>query len=256
MRSDLKDALVARVQKVDPARTLAARLAPKLEADRLIGLYAFHYEIARVSESVSEPMLGAIRLQWWREAIDEIRTGKPIRAHDAAQALEDAMAPIKDSFPLQLLDDLVDARERDLEDDPFETILSLNDYAEATAGALTLAAAHVLAKGPLGDSVRKGLRDAGRAWGLAGLARETALAAQYDARPRLPIRVGADEIAVEARNAYVAAKRQLRGAPAELLPAFAYVTLVPGLTQRFSLEAASPLTMRWRILKAAILGGI
>lgn len=244
------------MQKADPARVLAAKLAPKLEADRLIGLYAFHYEIARVSESVSEPMLGDIRLQWWREAVDEIRTGKPVRAHDAAQALEESIAPIKTIFPLSLLDELIEARERDLDDAPFETTQSLNDYAAATAGRLTLAAAATLAKDPIAETIQVGLRNAGRAWGLAGLARETAIAAQFDARPRLPIRVGADEIAAEARTAYNSAKSQLRGAPAALLPAYAYAALVPSLTQRFTLEAASPLAMRWRILKAAIFGGI
>lgn len=256
MRSEIRDALVARVQKVDPARTLAARLAPQLEADRLIGLYAFQYEIARVSESVSEPMLGAIRLQWWREAVDEIRVGKPVRAHDTAQGLEDVLAPIKMAYPLSLLDEMIDARERDLDETPFETIQSLNDYAAATAGTLTLAAASALAKDTIAEPVQVGLRNAGRAWALAGLARETAIAQQFDARPRLPIRLGADEIAAEARAAYDAAKRALRGAPPELLPAYAYATLVPSLTQRFTLEAASPLAMRWRILKSAITGGI
>lgn len=244
------------MQKVDPARTLAARLAPKLEADRLIGLYAFQYEIARVSESVSEPMLGDIRLQWWREAVDEIRTGKKVRAHDVAQALEEAIGPLKAGYPFSLLDEMIDARERDLDDAPFETIQSLNDYAAATAGTLTLAAASALAKAPIAETVQVGLRNAGRAWGLAGLARETAIAQQFNARPRLPIRVGAGDIAAQAGSAYKAAKSQLHGAPAELLPAYAYVTLVPSLTRRFSLEAASPLAMRWRILKAAILGGI
>jgi phytoene synthase len=244
------------VQKVDPARTLAARLAPKLEADRLIGLYAFQYEIARVSESVSEPMLGAIRLQWWREAVDEIRMGKPVRAHDVAQGLEVAISSLKSVFPLSLLDEMIDARERDLDDAPFETIQSLNDYAAATAGTLTIAAAWALAKVSIAETVQVGLRNAGRAWGLAGLARETAIAQQFDARPRLPIRFGADEIATEARNAYDAAKRQLRGAPAELLPAYAYAALVPSLTRRFTLEAPSPLAMRWRILQTAITGGI
>jgi 15-cis-phytoene synthase len=232
------------VQKVDPARTLAAKLAPKREADRLIGLYAFHYEIARVAETVSEPMLG------------EIRSGKPVRAHDCAQALEDAMAPIKARYPLALLDNLIEARERDLDDAPFETIQSLNDYAEATAGGLVMAAAFALTTTPIQEPLLKGLRDAGRAWGLAGLARETAIAQKFDARPRLPIRLGAEEIAAEARAAYVAAKKRLRGAPSELLPAFAYVTLVPRLTQRFSLDAASPLPMRWGILRAAIMGSI
>ena len=35
--------------------------------------------IARVRETVSEPMLGRMRLQWWREVLDAIGDGGPIK---------------------------------------------------------------------------------------------------------------------------------------------------------------------------------
>ena len=45
----------------------------------LFALYAFNHEVARVAETVREPMLGAIRLEWWRETVEGAREG------DAAQ---------------------------------------------------------------------------------------------------------------------------------------------------------------------------
>ena len=36
---------------------------------RMLALYAAYTEIARIPSEVSEPMVGAIRLQWWRDAL-------------------------------------------------------------------------------------------------------------------------------------------------------------------------------------------
>ena len=47
---------------------------------------------------------------------------------------------------------------------------------------LSLAAASALAQDPIAETIQVGLRNAGRAWGLAGLARETAIAQQFDAQ--------------------------------------------------------------------------
>jgi phytoene synthase len=46
----------------------------------MIALILFTHEVARARQAVSEPMLAAIRLQWWREALDEIFSGKPYSA--------------------------------------------------------------------------------------------------------------------------------------------------------------------------------
>lgn len=255
MSETLAETLSERVQRVDPARTLAARLASKKEADHLIGLYAFHYEIARVAEAVSDPTLGEIRLQWWREAIEEIGAAKKVRAHDAAQALERAIKA-KDAYPLDLLIELIDARERDLDQAPFTSIEDLNAYTERTAGKLVLAAAHLLARGAIAPDHQKGLLSAGRAWGLAGLAREAAIAKQFNAKPRLPISSPAEDIAAASRAAYKEAREILKRAPAEILPAYAYAALIPDLTKQFGVEGASPFAMRWRIFCTSVTGRI
>ena len=52
----------------DPDRALAALFAPRESRADLLALIAFNVELARIAEQVSEPELGAIRMQWWREA--------------------------------------------------------------------------------------------------------------------------------------------------------------------------------------------
>ncbi len=53
----------------DRDRFQTALFAPARHREALFALYAFNYEIARVRETITEPMLGQIRLQWWREVI-------------------------------------------------------------------------------------------------------------------------------------------------------------------------------------------
>lgn len=56
------------LQRLDPDRWLTTLFAPDASRPGLFALYAFNAEIARARESVSQPMIGQIRLQWWREA--------------------------------------------------------------------------------------------------------------------------------------------------------------------------------------------
>ena len=50
-------------------RYLAALLSPRGVREDLLALAAFAGELARIPAFVSEPMVGEIRLQWWRDAI-------------------------------------------------------------------------------------------------------------------------------------------------------------------------------------------
>src|SRR5688572_31872194 len=79
------------VRRADYDRFLTVLFAPPAARERLFALYAFNHEIAKVRETVSEPMLGQIRLQWWREAIATIYEGKP-RPHAVVDALAAAVA--------------------------------------------------------------------------------------------------------------------------------------------------------------------
>jgi phytoene synthase len=49
--------------------------APVEKRAALLTLYHLYADIARIPASVSDPMVGAIRLQWWRDLFDAIEKG-------------------------------------------------------------------------------------------------------------------------------------------------------------------------------------
>lgn len=121
------------VRRLDNDRFLATLFAPAGPREALFALYAFNLEVARIPEMVSEPLLGAIRLQWWREAIDAIFAGAPPR-HVAAAGLADAVR----RFGLGRVhfDRLLDARALDLAEQPPADLAALVAYADGSCAAL------------------------------------------------------------------------------------------------------------------------
>ncbi len=76
-----------RLRRVDEDRWISSRFAPARARKALVALYGLSYELARVRMVVSEEGLGAIRFQWWRDALEEIENEKPTRGHDVCLAL-------------------------------------------------------------------------------------------------------------------------------------------------------------------------
>ena len=129
------------VRRFDRDRYLTALSAPSPARAHILALFAFNLEVAKTAEVVSEAMLGQIRLQWWREALDEMFDGRP-RRHEVVLALAAAHAerPLdRDRFERILL-----AREADLEDEPMVTLDDLRAYARHSAGELLHLAAGML----------------------------------------------------------------------------------------------------------------
>jgi len=84
--------LDARIRRVDEDRWLSSRYAPGPAARRaLIALYALNYELVRIPRAIREPGLGAIRLQWWREALQQLEAGQAPRRHDVVLALKSSI---------------------------------------------------------------------------------------------------------------------------------------------------------------------
>src|ERR1700752_4314564 len=79
--------VAALVRRHDRDRFQTVLFAPAARREALFALYAFNYEIARVRERVTEPTLGRIRLEWWRETIAAAFEGGPVRDHFVAQPL-------------------------------------------------------------------------------------------------------------------------------------------------------------------------
>ena len=148
----------------DHDRYLTLPFVPEEVRATVTVLYAFNAEIARIRETVSEPMLGEIRLQWWREGIEALGDGE-LRQHPVLEA----MAATKESgiWEADTVMPLIDARARDLDEDPIETLEALEDYAEATSSELMRLALKACGATAPVDLVRH----AGLAYALTGLLR-------------------------------------------------------------------------------------
>lgn len=157
----------AEVRRLDPDRYLTALFAPAARRESLMALYAFNTEVARVREAVSEPMMGLIRLQWWRDGIAGIYAGTP-RRHAVVAPLAEAVR--RHDLPRAAFDRLIDTREQDMDADPPVTLDALAAYAEGTSATLM-----ELAVAALGDDVSERVvqagRDVGTGWALTGLLR-------------------------------------------------------------------------------------
>src|SRR5690606_22468611 len=139
-KPDVHQSLAA-LRDSDRDRYLACLLAPPEHRAALSALYAFHAEIARIRDLVREPLPGEIRLQWWRDVLDD-QSGASGRGHPVAEALLAAITA--HDLPIPVLQDMIDARVFDLYDDPMESRSSLEGYAGETASALIQLASLVL----------------------------------------------------------------------------------------------------------------
>lgn len=153
------------VRAHDHDRFLTLLFVPPAKRPALTALYAFNIEIARIPEAVTEPMMGHIRLQWWRETIEGLPGGET-RGHPAAEALHEA-----GGIPFGKLQTLIDARERDLSDEAFPDIGALEDYAGQTSSALMAIAGEILAgEAEVHDAVAE-IHHAGIAYAFTGILR-------------------------------------------------------------------------------------
>ena len=232
--------IAAAVRSADYDRYLSVLFAPAQVRGRLLALYAFNHEIAKVAEAVSQPMAGFIRLQWWRDAVEEIYSGRGARRHEAAEGL--ARAVTGASLPRPLIDAMLDARERDLEPSPFANLSELESYADAASGNLMRLAARILGAG---ETLDAHARELGIAYAYAGLLRALPF---HAARRRLMLprdhliaavmseqdvfAGGAPLIRTLMDGIAAAARARLAAAPASALPRRVLPALLPAALVR------------------------
>ena len=85
--------LLRGVASHDPARALSLAFAPDEARAAALTVCAFAAEAASITARVSDPTIGMIRVQWWREALEEAFGDGPVRAHPLAQALRRTLGP-------------------------------------------------------------------------------------------------------------------------------------------------------------------
>lgn len=247
MSDDLDDdgLCATAVEAHDHDRWLAALFAPDARRAGLMALYAFNLEVARVRETVREPMLGEIRLQWWRETLEACAGGRP-REQPVARALA---RHVGDPAAWPRLQAIVDARGADLDAGPPADLVA---YAAGTAGNLTEAAAILLGHGD--STTLAAARAAGTAYALVGLVRAAPFLAAHG-RPW----IGEGDAPglldqAAAQLAAARAARRSRGALAALLPASIAGLYLPGLRRGDPEAFVSPLRKQLTLVWRAAIG--
>ena len=158
------------VHRYDPDRFLTVLMAPEERREDLFALYAFNTMIARIPELTQDDILARMRLQWWRDTIASIyESGTVPGAHPVAEGLAGAIR--RHTPPLALFDQLLDAREMDVEAAPLADLDALETYVEGTGGALSRVAAWCL--GATEEDAQDAADLVGRAYALVGLLRAT-----------------------------------------------------------------------------------
>jgi hypothetical protein len=199
------------LRRGDPDRFLSAMTAPPDRRERLFALYAFNLELARIRAVASEPMLGLIRLQWWRETVEGIYAGAP-RAHEVVGPLAETIAAA--DLPQAPFQGMIDARGWDVEPEPFADAAALRAHLQATGGALLALAAQALAGRPV-ETAEAGFAFAAAAW----LRAAPALSAQ--GAPPWPPGDARDRSQALAREGLAALDRaRAAPVPPEAAPAF------------------------------------
>jgi NADH dehydrogenase [ubiquinone] 1 alpha subcomplex assembly factor 6 len=154
------------VRKFDPDRFLTVLFAPAHARDALFTLYAFNLEIAKIHESVSEPILAQMRFQWWRDTLDGIFNAEP-PSHPIAKPLQRVVHD--HNLRREYFDALIEARAVDITKSPPEFLDDFIRYGAGTTVPLVLLALDIL--GPADERVLSVARDAATAWAMTGLMR-------------------------------------------------------------------------------------
>ncbi|CAN5239476.1 phytoene/squalene synthase family protein [soil metagenome] len=265
--------LARAVRELDRDRYVADLFVPTAARRHIFALHAFSAEVARVRDMVSDPVLGEIRLQWWRDALKGQGGG-----HPTATALLDTIRTF--ALPLAGFDGLIDARVFDLYDDQMPTLNDLEGYAGETSSALIQIAAIVLAGGH-DPRVAGPAGHAGVAYALTGLMRalpvhtargqcylpaditsahglDRKTLSQGKATPQLLATLA--ELRVIAREHLAAALPEIRALPAAIKPAFLPAALVEPALDRMDRPGYDPFSghgdmapwrRHWAIWKAS-----
>ncbi|MGA7327222.1 MAG: squalene/phytoene synthase family protein [Rhodomicrobium sp.] len=269
------------VRRRDVDRYWSTLFAPAGRRAALLALYAYNAEIAHIAATTNEPMVGQIRLQWWKDAIElavpGTRTGNPI-----ADSLAGAI--FEHDLPKDRLIGMAEARIPEIVGDAPVDIAALRASLQATQGTVFELAAGIL--GSEGELARKAGEHAGLAYGLMQTLRTVPLQA---ARRKLMLPLPY----LESRGVNIAfiyrgqtdasfggALAELRGAVGRALhqfrtlspeldplvwPAFLPLAVIkpylramaaPAFDPLHTIPTVSPLRQFWRIWRAARRGSL
>ena len=259
--ASLPNAAIVReeARHLDHDRYLAALLAPAPARDALMTVAAFHGEIARIPTSVREPAMGAIRLQWWRDAL-----GGAAAAAPAGSPLADSVRHAVESGTLPCADvmSIIDAYETLLQPGGLSDTAALDAFLDASQGAAFRLSARIL--GVADGDAREIVGAAAQAYGRVQLLRALPLLLAKGHNPFAPepiqdwapvvhpILAGAHQSLHAVRDLMPVASLTLRTAILPVALVGPYLAALERLGSRIASEQAgiSPLSRVWRIYVA------
>ena len=215
------------VERGDPERFLAIMAAPVPARRVLFPIIAFNVEVARAPWVTQEPMIAEMRLQWWRDALDEIAEGKEVRKHEVTTPLAEVLTPQQ----ARDLDRLVAARRWDVYTAPFEDAAHFEEYLQATAADLMVVCAQAL-----GDASAEVV--SGFGWGV-GLANWLRAVPDLEARGRVPMVDGRPEAVRLLAQRGLALIREARARRAAVSPQAGPALLMGWQAERILRRAAA-----------------
>ena len=102
-------------------------------------LYAFCREVDDVVDECLEPAIARAKLDWWRDELDKLESGRP--AHPVTQAL----ARTRENFnlPVEQLGEIIDGMQMDLDLARYADFAQLQLYCHRAAGVVGLLSAEI-----------------------------------------------------------------------------------------------------------------
>jgi NADH dehydrogenase [ubiquinone] 1 alpha subcomplex assembly factor 6 len=128
-------------RKHDLPSFLLKGFIPPPARDAFIALHALNVDIAQVADTTNHVTVGAMRMQFWRDAVDKALQGSPPKQPVAtliAAAAEDLhiRSNGKSRLSRAWLHRIINTRENHLGNQPFPTLSALESYAESTYSTL------------------------------------------------------------------------------------------------------------------------
>ncbi|ORY68548.1 Squalene/phytoene synthase [Pseudomassariella vexata] len=140
---------VEQLRKSDYDSYLIRNFVPRFRQDAYDALRAFNLELVRLPELVSNPTVGQMRMQFWRDAVNNTCAGRPpkepimILLHKVLTGLKETYTDHSPNSIKFWMLRIINTREKYMDNRPFTSMGALEEYAENTYSTLmysTLAA--------------------------------------------------------------------------------------------------------------------
>lgn len=239
------------VERGDPDRFRAVMAAPPEARAQLFPLYAFNLEVARAPWVTQEPLIAEMRLQWWRDVVENTASGAA-RAHEVAGPLHGLIQDF--GLPVLVLDRLITARRWDIHRDPHADAAALDAYLDDTGAGLIWLAARALGAP---DGAEAQVRAYGWATAAAGYLRAVP---ELRARGRQPLPEGmeAADLARLGLERLAEARKGRKAVPREVAPALLVGWQTESILNQVVAGQSSPelpeVRKRWALLWQAFTG--